>query len=62
MDDLRAVMDEVASERAVIYGASESGMLDLLFAATYPERTMALVIHGSYPSSSGSRSARGCRR
>jgi pimeloyl-ACP methyl ester carboxylesterase len=51
MDDLRAVMDKVASERAVIYGASESGALALLFAATYPERTIALVIHGSYPSS-----------
>ena len=50
MDDIRAVMDEVGSERAVIYGASESGMLDLLFAATYPDRTLALVIHGSYPS------------
>ena len=50
MDDLRAVMDEVGSERAVIYGASESGALGLLFAATYPERTVALVLHGSYPS------------
>jgi pimeloyl-ACP methyl ester carboxylesterase len=50
MDDLRAVVDEVGSDRAVIYGASESGMLDLLYAATYPERTLALVIHGSYPS------------
>ena len=51
MDDLRAVMDEVGSERAVIYGASESGALALLFAATYPDRTLALVIHGSSPSS-----------
>jgi class 3 adenylate cyclase len=50
MDDLRAVMDAVGSDRAVIYGASESGMLDLLFAATYPGRTLALVIHGAYPS------------
>jgi pimeloyl-ACP methyl ester carboxylesterase len=50
MDDIRAVMSEVGSDRAVIYGASESGMLDLLFAATYPERTLALVLHGSYPS------------
>jgi class 3 adenylate cyclase/pimeloyl-ACP methyl ester carboxylesterase len=50
MDDIRAVMDAVGSDRAVIYGASESGMLDLLFAATYPERSLALVIHGSYPS------------
>jgi class 3 adenylate cyclase len=50
MDDLRAVMDEVGSERAVIYGASESGSLAILFAATNPERTVALVLHGSYPS------------
>jgi class 3 adenylate cyclase len=50
MDDLRAVMDAVGSDQAVIYGASESGMLDLLFAATHPERTLALVIHGAYPS------------
>jgi class 3 adenylate cyclase len=50
MDDIRAVMDEIGSERAVVYGASESGMLSLLFAATYPDRTLALVIHGSYPS------------
>jgi class 3 adenylate cyclase/pimeloyl-ACP methyl ester carboxylesterase len=50
MGDLRAVMDEVGSERAVIYAASESGALALVFAATYPERTLALVIHGSFPS------------
>jgi class 3 adenylate cyclase/pimeloyl-ACP methyl ester carboxylesterase len=50
MGDLRAVMDEVGSERAVIYGASESGALALVFTATYPERTLALVIHGSSPS------------
>jgi pimeloyl-ACP methyl ester carboxylesterase len=40
MDDLRAVVDEVGSDRAVIYGASESAMLDLLFAATYPEHLL----------------------
>ena len=50
MDDTRVLMDEVGSERAVIYGASESGAMACLFAATYPERTVALVIHGSYPS------------
>jgi len=48
MDDARAVMDAAGSERAVIYGASESGALAALFAATYPERTIALIIHGSY--------------
>jgi class 3 adenylate cyclase len=48
MDDARAVMDEVGSERAVVYGASESGGLACLFAATHPDRTVALVVHGSY--------------
>ena len=47
MDDARAVMDEVGSERAVIYGASESGALACLFAAAHPDRTIALVVHGS---------------
>ena len=47
MDDARAVMDEVGSERAVLYGASESGRLACLFAATYTDRARALVIHGS---------------
>ncbi len=36
MDDLRAVMDAVGSERAALMGASEAGALSLLFAATYP--------------------------
>jgi pimeloyl-ACP methyl ester carboxylesterase/class 3 adenylate cyclase len=47
MDDTRAVMDEVESERAVVYGASESGMLACLFAAMHPDRTVAVVAHGS---------------
>jgi class 3 adenylate cyclase len=47
MDDARVVMDEVGSERAVVYGASESGAMAALFAATHPDRTVALVIHGS---------------
>ena len=47
MDDARAVMDEVGSERAVVYGASESGALACLFAAMHPDRTVALVVHGS---------------
>lgn len=50
MDDIRAVMDDVGSERAVVYGASESGALAMLFAASHPDRTAALVVHGSYPS------------
>jgi class 3 adenylate cyclase len=44
MDDVRTVMDEVGSERAVILGADEGGMMAAMFAATYPERTKALVL------------------
>ena len=47
MDDARAVMDEVGSERAVVYGVSESGGLACLFAAMHSDRTIALVVHGS---------------
>src|ERR1051325_11296394 len=43
MDDVRAVLDAVGSERAALVGISEGGPMCLLFAATYPERTSALV-------------------
>jgi pimeloyl-ACP methyl ester carboxylesterase len=39
MDDMRAVMDAVGSERAAVLGHSEGGSMGALFAATYPERT-----------------------
>jgi pimeloyl-ACP methyl ester carboxylesterase/DNA-binding CsgD family transcriptional regulator len=48
MDDVRAVMDAAGSERAAILGVSEGGAMSTLFAATYPERTTALVVIGSY--------------
>jgi pimeloyl-ACP methyl ester carboxylesterase len=48
MDDLRAVMDAVGSERAALMGTSEAGALSLLFAATHPSRTVALVLLNSY--------------
>jgi pimeloyl-ACP methyl ester carboxylesterase len=48
MDDLRAVMDAVGSERAALVGISEGGNLCALFAATYPERTTALVMYGTF--------------
>ncbi len=51
MDDARAVMDAVGSKRAVVYAASESGVLGCLFAATHPDRTVALMIIGCYPRS-----------
>ena len=50
MDDVRAVMDAAGSERAALFGISEGGVMCSLFAATYPERTSALIINGSYPS------------
>jgi pimeloyl-ACP methyl ester carboxylesterase/class 3 adenylate cyclase/DNA-binding CsgD family transcriptional regulator len=48
MDDVRAVMDAAGSGRAVLFGVSESAPLSCLFAATYPERTAALVLYASY--------------
>ena len=44
MDDVSAVMDAVGLERAAIMGASEASPMAELFAATYPERTSALVL------------------
>src|SRR5438132_1669023 len=45
MDDVRAVMDAVGSERAALFGVSEGGAMSMLFAATYPERTRALAFY-----------------
>lgn len=48
MDDVRAVMDAAGSRKAALLGISEGGPMCVLFAATYPERTAALVTFGSY--------------
>jgi pimeloyl-ACP methyl ester carboxylesterase len=48
MDDVRAVLDAVGSERAALFGYSEGGPMSILFAGTYPQRTTALVLYGSY--------------
>jgi len=48
MDDARAVLDTVGSERAALFGYSEGGVLCALFAETYPNRASALIMHGSY--------------
>ena len=47
MDDVRAVMDAVGTDRAALFGISEGGPMCSLFAATYPERTAALVLYGT---------------
>jgi pimeloyl-ACP methyl ester carboxylesterase len=49
MDDMQAVMDAVGVERAALFGISEGGPASVLFAATYPDRTSALVLYGSTP-------------
>jgi len=48
MDDLVAVMDAVGSERAFLFGISESGPMCILFAATYPERTAGLLLCNTF--------------
>jgi len=48
MDDVRAVLDAVGSESAALFGYSEGGPMSVLFAATYPERTRAVVLYGTY--------------
>lgn len=48
MDDVRAVMDAVGSPRAALLGVSEGGPMCSLFAATYPDKTLALVMIGTY--------------
>lgn len=48
MEDVNAVMDAAGSERAVLIGVSEGGPMCSLFAATYPEKTTALVMIGTY--------------
>lgn len=48
MEDVRCVLDTVGSQRAALYGVSEGGPMSILFAASYPERTRALVLCGSF--------------
>ncbi len=49
MDDVRAVMDAAGASRAAILGISEGGPMAALFAATYPERTTALILLATSP-------------
>jgi len=48
MHDVQAVLDAVESERAALFGVSEGGPMSLLYAATYPHRTSALILYGTY--------------
>ena len=47
MEDVRAVLDAVGSEQTALFGSGHGGQMCALFAATYPERTTALVLYGT---------------
>jgi len=47
MDDVRAILDDLGSESAALMGVSEGGPMSMLFAATHPERTRALILCGA---------------
>ena len=48
MDDVRAVMDEIGSQRAILFGFSEGCPMSVLFAATYPERVSHIILFGGF--------------
>lgn len=48
MDDVRAVLDDIGSEEVALFGAGAGGQLAALFAASYPERTTALVLYNTW--------------
>ena len=47
MDDVRAVMDAVGATRAALLGFSEGGPMSILFSATYPHRTSAMILYAA---------------
>jgi pimeloyl-ACP methyl ester carboxylesterase len=53
MDDVRAIMDAIGSERASLFGHSEGCAMSALFAATYPDRVSRLILFGGYVSRRG---------
>ncbi len=48
MEDITAILNQENIEKAALFGFSEGGTIAILFAATYPERTRALILFGSY--------------
>jgi pimeloyl-ACP methyl ester carboxylesterase len=48
MHDVQAILDKVDCKQASLFGVSEGGPMALLYAATYPQRTSAMVLYGSY--------------
>jgi len=62
MEDMRAVLDAVGSERAIVFGSHEGSGMAALYAATYPERTDALVVFQFFPSGWGQEDPAGQQR
>src|ERR1700679_2407728 len=48
VDDVRAIMDEIGSRRAVLFGLSEGSAMSAYFAATNPKRVSKLILFGGY--------------
>jgi class 3 adenylate cyclase/pimeloyl-ACP methyl ester carboxylesterase len=48
VDDVRAIMDEVGSQRAVLLGLSEGSPMSVFFAAANPERVSKLILFGGF--------------
>lgn len=48
IDDIRAVMDAAGSERAVLFGFEDGGILSTVFAGSHPDRTLALVLFATW--------------
>ena len=48
MDDVKAVMDAVGSERAALFAQLEGGAMALLFAGTHPDRVSHLTLYASW--------------
>ncbi len=44
-DDIAAVMDAVGSEKAIVFGGARASAMAMLFAATHPQRTKALILY-----------------
>jgi class 3 adenylate cyclase len=53
MDDVRIVLDAVGSEQAALLGTAHGGQMCALYAATYPERTSALVLYNTFSRMAG---------
>jgi pimeloyl-ACP methyl ester carboxylesterase len=57
VDDFRAVMESIGSQRAVLLGFSEGSPMSAFFAAAYPERVSQLILFGGFARSSSTEEA-----